>query len=191
MITHDQLNLLWNIEVACQWCIRAAHYFDVASNSKSNMWSFTQNCYGGICVIHWCQVFGAKSEPTHYSKLFGVEPLAGMSKNRTEERLRQSTGMDKIIYKQLWNETKKARDKFLVHNEFNSKETPIFPDLDVLIKVCCEMRNIISDIVTLVKSDDPKKQADIAHFVTHFTNEMFLAEIQKETHVLVQAMSRS
>ena len=191
MLTRDQLDLLWNIEVACQWCIRAAYYFDVASNSKSNMWSFTQNCYGGICVIHWCQVFGACSEPTHYTKLFGVGSLAGMSKDQARERLRLSTGMDKITYNKFWEKTKDARDQILVHNEFNSKDSPVFPDPYVLIKVCFEMRNIINEIVTREKADDPKKQGDIAHFVSHFTNDKFLAEIKEETQELVTAISRS
>ena len=35
MLMRDQLDLLWVIEVACQRCIRAAKYFDVASGTMS------------------------------------------------------------------------------------------------------------------------------------------------------------
>jgi hypothetical protein len=114
-----------------------------------------------------------------------------MSKDQARERLRQSTGMDKIKYNNFWKETKKARDQIFGHNEFNSKDSPVFPDPDVLIKVCFEMRNIINEIVTREKADDPKKQGDSAHFVSHFTNVKFLAEIKEETQELVKAISRS
>jgi len=45
MLTSRQLDLLWNIEIACQRCIRAAHYFEIASDSERNIWSF-YNAYG-------------------------------------------------------------------------------------------------------------------------------------------------
>lgn len=188
MLTHENLDLLWNIEVLCQRCIRAERFFNVVSGSKSNAWAFTQNCYGEICVILWCQVFGALSEPTHYSKLFEAGPLAGMRKQDIEVRLRQSTGKDVHEYKKLWQEVKIARDKFMVHNEFNSKDIPCFPDLDSMVKVCLEMRNIIREIVTSEKSDDPKKQGDIVHFVSCFTNAIFLATIQDESFELIQSL---
>ena len=139
-------------------------------------------------MIHWCQVFGAFAEQTHFKQLFGTGSLAGMSQDKAAERLRQCIGMDEIQYKQLWNGAKNARDKYLVHNDFNARDRPVFPDLDVLVNVCLEMRNIISDITMHENSDDPQKLGTILHSITYFTNDRLLAEIQAEAQVLTQAI---
>lgn len=186
MLTSRQFDLMWNIEVACQKCIRAAHHFEIASNSVNKVWSFSQNCYGGISVIFWCQVFGAYPEPTHFKKLFEAGPLAGMSKGQAAERLWQSAGMNESQYSKLWNEAINARNKYLVHNDFNTKDRPVFPDLDVLVNVCLEMRNIIIDIAKHENSDDPKKLDEILQSISYFTNDRFLAEIKAEQQVLRQ-----
>lgn len=190
MLSCDQLDLLWNIEIACQRCIRASHYFDIVSGTKANMWIFTQNCYGGICIIHWCQVFGVWSEPTHYSRLFKAGTVSSISKDQAADRLRKATGKDEHQYKSLWEEVKSARDKFLVHNEFSSKDRPVFPDLDILVKVCLEMRDIIREIVKSEESEDPKQQENIANFVSYYTNDRFLSEIKGESQRLFQAMAK-
>jgi len=189
MLTRIQLDLLWNIEVACERCIRAAKYFGIASGAKDNLWVFTQNCYGGICVIHWCQVFGSCSEPIHYSNLFAKGTTAGISRDQVTKRLRDVVGMSEAQYFKLWQEVKDARDKFLVHNEFKATDSPVFPDLDLLTKICLEMREIIHQIITSEKSVDPKLQGDIEHFVSHYTNNRFLSELDRELPRLACAIS--
>ncbi len=188
MLTRTQLDLLWNIEVACQRCIRASHCFDAASGTNSNLWAFTQNCYGGICVIHWCQVFGNRSEPTHYSHVFENGTVTTVSRDQASARLCGSVEMDEDAYQIFWQAAKDARDKFFVHNEFSSSDRPVFPDLGLLAKVSMEMRNIIREIITAEQSQDQKYQGDFEHFVSHYTNDKFLTEIKSELPLLEKAV---
>ncbi len=191
MITRNQLDLLWNIEISCRRCIRASHCFDTASGTNRNLWAFTQNCYGGICVIHWCQVFGAWSEPTHYSKLFADSTITCISKDRVAARLRSSVSMTVEQYEKFWNDVKATRDKYLVHNQFDSADRPLFPDLDLMMAICTEMRDIICEIITAEQSEDERYRGDIEHFLSHNTNDKFLQEIRQDLPSLATAVSRT
>ena len=189
MLTKDQLDLLWVVEFACQRCIRAGKYFDVASGTQQNVWAFTQNCYGGICVIHWCQVFGARSEPTHYSHLFDMGNLAQITKDIVAERLLAALGMNDDQYHAFWKGVKGARDGYLVHHEFLAPDSPKFPDTDLLVKTCLAMRTVMREIIESESAEDAKLHGDIRHFMSHYTNERFLSEIGHETEALKQTLS--
>jgi hypothetical protein len=189
MLTRNQLNLLWGIEFACQRCIRAAKYFDVASGTEKNVWAFTQNCYGGICIIHWCQVFGSWSEPTHYSQLFDSGMLANMTKDIVKEKLRTELGLNENEYLVFWQGVKDARDRYLVHYEFATEDKPRFPDTDLLLKTCLVMRTILREIIEYESSEDHELQEKIRHFLSYYTNERYLEEIDHETKLLAQATS--
>ena len=188
MLTKRQLELLWHINGSCIRCIKAAKYFDVVSGKGSNLWKFTQNCYGGICVIYWCQVFGSQSEPTHYSHLYDNGAIASISKDDVKAKLRESTGKTLDEYTELWKSVKNARDKFLVHYDFNTSDNPEFPDLKLLVKICLEMRNIILKIITSEKSVDINYQMNFKHHFSKYTNERLVFEIDKESHRLENAV---
>ena len=190
MMNRSQLDLLWNIEIACRRCITASCYFDITSGTEQNLWAFTQNCYGEICVIHWCKVFGARSEPTHYSRLFDTPTIACISKHQVAIRLHTSVTKTEAEYTRLWRDVKKARDKFLVHNEFSLTDKPIFPDLDLLVKVCIEIRDVIREIITAEQSDDETYRSNIKHFLDHYTNDRLLEEIKQELPILAAAVSK-
>lgn len=189
MLNQEQLDLLWVIEVACQRCIRAAKYFDVASGSQNNTWAFTQNCYGGISVIHWCQIFGSRSEPTHYSHLFEKGMLAQMTKDSVSQRLLRALGMNDDQYRIFWQGVKDARDRYLVHHEFLAPDTPKFPDTDQLVNTCLVMRTVVGEIVQSEPAEGVKRYEDIRHFVSHYTNERLLSEIKHDSEVLQKALS--
>jgi len=190
MLTYGQLDLIWNIEVACQRCIRASQYFNVVSGTRRNLWAFTQNCYGGICVVHWCQVFGSRSEPTHYSRIFESGAVSTISKEEVSKKLHASVGMNDDQYMQFWQSVKDARDKFLVHNEFSSSDRPVFPDLAKMADVCLEMRKILLDIIESESSENPKYQGDIRHFISSYTNDRLVSEITNDLPDLKQALSK-
>jgi len=190
-ITHNQLSLLWNIDVMCQYCIRSIFFFDVASSSGKNVWAFTQNCYGEIAVILWCKVFGGKREPTHYRKLFANGSLGGISEETACQRVLISTQMSEKEYEKFWKEAKAARDKFLVHNEFNRKDEVIFPELDVISRVCCEMRDIlrhIADSTTPVELKDEDFHRNIWGSVSENTNSRLLDAVREESRELAMAI---
>ena len=190
-ITHDQLTLLWNVDVMCQRCIRSVIFFDVASDSAKNVWAFTQNCYGEIAVILWCKVFGGEREPTHYRTLFSNGPLGGVSGESARQRVLKCSQMSEEEYRKFWRTAKAARDKFLVHNEFNTKEEVVFPDLDVMSRVCCEMRDIVRQIATSTtpaKPTDEDFHRDIVGFTTSRDNARFISVVRDESRELAEAI---
>jgi hypothetical protein len=189
MLTKDQLDYLWSIEVACQRSIRAAKYFDAVSHSKTTVWSFTQNCYGAVCIIHWCQVFGAYSEPTHYSKLFAQGMVAQMTKETVADRVRASIGMNKSQYRSFWKGVTAARNQYFVHYEFGAKDKPTFPDIDLLLTMCVEMRDIVREILQQETSPETNQLENIMHFTSHHSNAKYLSDIQGGAKTLEHAVT--
>ena len=188
MLRKEQLDHLWGIEVACQLCIRAGKYFDAVSGSRINAWAFTQNCFGGVCIIHWCQVFGAYNEPTHYSKLFAQGTIATMTKNIVAERLRSSVSMTERQYRSSWKGVTDARNKYFVHYEYGVKKLPKFPDIDMLITTSLEMRSIVRDIVHNETAFDQTRLKDFVRFVSYHTNARYLSEVESGVESLRHAM---
>ena len=196
MLTRKKLELVWHINVSCLKCIRTAKYFKVVSGvgsnrwkfTQRNLWNFTQNCYGGICVIHWCQVFGNRSERTHYSHLFDDGTISVITKEQITERLRNKLGMNEQQYNSLWEEVKKARDKYFVHYDFDTSDRPVFPKLDHLVDICLEMREITFEIINSEKSEDPEFQMKIKNDFSRFKNKRLLSVIEKESHRLENAV---
>ncbi len=189
MLTKVQLDYLWSIEVSCQRSIRAAKYFGAVPTSTTNVWSFTQNSYGAICIIHWCQIFGAYSEPTHYSKLFAQGMVAQMTKDTVATRLRASIKMNKRQYNSFWKGVTKARNKYFVHYEFGTKDKPLFPDIDLLLKTCLEMRVIVREIFAQETSRKIKQLEDLRHFTSYHTNARLLTEIQSGVETIDRVTS--
>lgn len=178
ILTRSQLDLIWNIEISCRRCVRGARYFNALPKSKDRRWAYTQNCFGGISIVFWCQIFGSDSEPTHYSRLFAENTMLPVSRNDVATRLRQATGMTGSAYKEFWQGIKDARDKFFVHNEFDTEDRPSFPDLDLMAKVCLEMRMVLHEILDACTSEDVKFQKRIVHWISHFTNDVFLKDVE-------------
>jgi hypothetical protein len=189
MLTKDQLDYLWSIEVACQRSIRAAKYFVSVSHSTAKVWSFTQNCYGAICIIHWCQVFGGYSEPTHYSQIFAHGMVAQMTKDTVAERLRASIGMNKRQYRSFWKGVTDARNKYFVHYEFGARDRPTFPDIDLLLKTCLEMRDVLREILAQETAQETKELDDLKRFTSYHSNIRYLSEIQGSAKALEYVVS--
>lgn len=189
MLTKAQLDGLWSIEVACQRSIRAAKYFDAVQDAENTVWSFTQNCYGAVCIIHWCQIFGSQREPTHYSKLFADGMVAQMTREIVKERLRTSIGMNKSQYCSFWKSVTDARNKFFVHYEFGAKDRPIFPDIDQLLKTCLEMRDIVREILDQESSQEQNQLDEFRRLTSHDSNASYLSEILGDVGILAHAVT--
>lgn len=178
MLIRSQLELIWNIEILCRRCVQGARYFNALPKAKDRRWAYTQNCFGGISIIFWCQVFGSDSEPTHYSKLFDGNAALPISRDEIADRLREAARMTEPEYRKFWQGVKDARDKFFVHNEFDAEDRPYFPDLDVMGHVCLEMRIVLREILVACTSEDICFQKRILHFISCFTNEVFLRDVE-------------
>ena len=96
--------------------------------------------------------------------------------------------MNEQQYDSLWKDIKKARDKFFVHYDIDTSDFPVFPYLDKLVNICLEMRDIILQIITSENSHDQEFQEKIKHFVSYYTNDSFLSEIEGESNILENAV---
>jgi len=178
MLTKAQLDHLCGIETICQDCIRAGKYFDAVSGSRTNMWAFTRNCYGSICIIYWCQVFGSNKEPAHYSKLFAQGTITTMTEDTVAERLRTCVSMTKRQYNSFHKGVTYARNKFFAHYQYRIKDIPEFPDIDLLISTSLEMRSIVRDIAYNETAFDQKNLKDFVAAVSYHTNARYLSEVE-------------
>lgn len=189
MLSKDQLDFLWSIEVSCERAVRAARYFDAVSASRTNVWSFTQNCYGAESIIRWCQVFGAYTEPTHYSKLFAQGMIGQMSKENISDRLRASIAMDKGQYRTFWKAVTTARNQYFAHSEFGAANKPTFPDTDLIQRMCLEMRDIVREILHRESSSATKQLDNMKRFTAHHTNARYLSEVDNGVRALSKAIT--
>ncbi len=189
MLSREQLELIWNIDIACRRCVRAAQSFDAITGLEGNHWSFTQNCFGEMCVIHWCQVFGGWAEPTHYSKMFADAVVTCIKRDDVKLRLQNAVSMNAGEYTVFREQVATARNKFMVHNEFSTEDRLVFPDLDQLSAISMTMREISSEIISQEQSTDQEYQTSIKEFLDHYTNVRFMDELALDILALKSAIS--
>ena len=196
MISTGDIHFLEQIEIHCRKCMRAASYFDVASGTKSNLWAFTQNCYGEIAITYWCKVFGTSSEPMHFSKLFGSRKFATKSRvtisiENIRQRLRGASAMEERQYCVFWKNVKDCRNKVFVHNEFTNGHRPTFPDLALLSAICGEMRTIIGDIVGAQQYQNNRGLTTFRKFMEWHSNDAFLQQLTADGKILAEAIGKT
>jgi hypothetical protein len=194
-MTLQELKFLWQIELHCERCIRACMYFFAASGAEnSKLWSFTQNCYAESAIIHWCKIFGAYSEPTHYTsffnnKCFNLNDETTIDLSSVKKRLRDACGLEKDQYEVFWKGVKDGRDSFFVHNEFSKENRPSFPDLSVLQKTCLEMREIIFDVLSYDSClDDPEFFKNFFDLTQWNRNNKYLRDLKNDCSALSKAI---
>ena len=130
-------DLLFQIEIHAEKCIRAVMYSQAVSGTGVNIWAFTQNCFAESAILHWCKIFGSRNEPTHYTRIFNdkcFEMADGtqLTDALARSRVCKSAGISEDEYLSIWKNIKKGRDKFFVHNEFTERSRPKLPDLERL-----------------------------------------------------------
>jgi hypothetical protein len=193
-ITAQDLDLLFQIEIHAQKCIRAVMYAEAVSGTETNMWAFAQNCFAESAILHWCKIFGSHKEPTHYKRFFNgncfkmtngthltVEPIRG--------RFCKSAGISEDEYLSIWENIKEGRDKFFVHNEFTVSSRPKLPDLELLKKMALEMRDIIHDIISQEDSEDSEKHKLFKDIVQWNKNHNYLKTLQNDCGYFKKAVS--
>lgn len=182
--THD-LNLLYQIEVHCEKCIRACVYADAVGGTDDNMWAFTQNCFAEASILHWCRVFGSRGEPTHFThffggKCFGKQDGSRLTLENVRVRLYRAAHMSEADYLAFWKNVKKGRDKYFVHDEFSVAHRGQFPDLDVFKRTALEMREVIHEVVSQEQSEDPNKHKRFCELVQWHRNSKYLQDLKDD-----------
>ena len=188
MLSNDILNLFWYIHCSCNLCIRANRYSNVLYGSKKDVLKYTHNFYVSMCIIHWCQVFGGNREPIRYTKLFTSNSISCISKKEVLNRLRSSVNMNITQYNIFHNTIKKARDKFIVHFEFDSEESQTCPDHDKMADICFEMRKILSEIISSEQSENIEYHDKLKRYFSYHTNDKLKNKIYKEVTFLKKSL---
>lgn len=185
MLTTKDLTLLNQIEIHCEKCIRACVYAEAVNGGSINMWAFSQNCFAEAAILHWCKVFGSNYEPTHYSKYFkdnciSMPDGSKLTIDLVRSRLYSAANMTEDEYKIFWKNLKIGRDKYFVHNEFSIQMRGKFPDTDVLKRVAIEMRDVIYDVVSNMKSEDPERHRRFQAFLFVNQNNKYLQDLESD-----------
>lgn len=193
-ICAHQLDLLFQIEVHAQRCIRAVLYSYAVSGTGVNMWAFTQNCFAESAILHWCKIFGSNNEPTHYTRFFNNESFelpdgTELSADVVKDRFCRSAGISVTEYRSIWENIKKGRDKFFVHNEFTTKDKLEFPDLLLLKKMALEIRDIVHEIISQEDLMDEEFHKNFKDLVQSNRNSRYLNKLQSDCDLLIKAIS--
>ena len=185
MITRKDLDLLYQIEVHCEKCIRSCCYFYAVSGCSVKMWKFTQNCFGESAILHWCRVFGARKEPTHFARFFEgrVIPMKDGSRltlDLVRQRVCKAAKMTADEYARFWKNVKNGRDKYLVHTDIDRPVHATFPNPDVLKAVALAMRDIIHDVVLREESEDSEKLKLFRDHMLWNGNKTYLKDLESD-----------
>lgn len=172
------LDLIWNIDVLCRRCVRAARYSQALTGRPiARRWKYAQNFFAAYAVVSWCKVFGSSSERTHYSNLWANS--ASRDRDEARRRLQQAVAMTDEEYNRFWQDVKAARDGFFAHNDFD-EPSPQFPDVNNLEQVCLEMRSILFEVLSGCTSECPEIERNIRDWFRYHTNSDFLRELEHD-----------
>jgi hypothetical protein len=94
----------------------------------NHFWAMTIDAHLLLASIYWCMVFGAYSNPTHWTKL--ARTKLERQKFRTE--LYQSLRMSKAEYGKYWQDMTDFRNKYAAHRDGFTDPVPNF---DTALKV--------------------------------------------------------
>ena len=185
IITAQDLDLLYQIEVHSEKCIRACLYAEATSGTDNKMWAFTQNCFVESAILHWVKIFGSRKEPTHYTqffngKCFSMADGTYLTVELVRGRFCNSAGMSEDEYLSFWKNLKKGRDQYFVHNEFTASSSAQSPDLDLLKKMPLEMRSIIYEVISQEDSEDKEKYKLFKELVQWNKNSKYLMDLNND-----------
>ena len=188
MLTDAQHNLIWQIDTACRKCIRAVLYFNAVTGKTPELWTFSQNCFGEIAAIQWCHVFNKYKDCTHFSQLFGDPTIAAIDSKFTLDnvrtRLRATIGLTHDQYTAFRQQLVDFRNLYAAHWDYEKKGVD-FPDLDMAMTLCVEMRDILRQVVVKAVSDKSRqKLQDLRCLLTSYDNEQQLRFFRLEAEHL-------
>lgn len=184
MLHDDQRNLIWQIDAACRKCIRAVMHFHAVTGKTPEVWTFLQNCLGEIAVIQWCYVFNNYKDSTHFKQLFDDRVITAIdsefSVDRIRDRLYAAVGLTVDQYVSFREEMVEFRNKYAAHRDFEKKGV-VFPDLDIAMNLCVEMRNILRELVDMaVSTGSGQNSEDLKNILKSYDNKQQLRFFGKE-----------
>lgn len=119
-------------------------------NDKSDGgFKFIKNSLLKQFIVQWCQIFGARGEDVHFSKLHSKQRLIA---EFDRDYILKVTG----ITLQEWNDyhgnLKRLRDKFFAHFDLDSTEDYL-PNLDHALTIADSYRDWLYDLVNAAIND--------------------------------------
>lgn len=175
MLTDAQCKLIWQIDTACRNCIRAVLYFNAVTGKTHEFWTFSQNCFGEIATIQWCHVFNKYKDSTHFCQLFGDSTISAIDTefaiNNVRDRLRVAIGLTTDQYTAFRQEVVDFRNSYAAHMDYEKKGV-VFPDLNMAMELCVEMRDIIRQLVVkAVTAKSSQELQDLKYLLTSYDND--------------------
>jgi hypothetical protein len=178
MLTKRHLDLIWQIDTACRKCIRAVLYFKAVTDKEPELWTFLQHCFGEVAVIQWCHVFNKYQDCTHFTQLFADPAISQIDPelrlDRVRSRLRRVLGMSQEQYAAFRKQMVDFRNSYAAHWDFE-KKVMVFPDVDLAMSSCIEMRSILRQLVLKGVGDQNSQELkDLKYLLTAYDNDHIL-----------------
>lgn len=103
--------------VACHRALR-----ECMQDTPQNFWTLIFNNFLDFAVLEWCKIFGARSEPTHWTKLI-------TDHDKFRDDLLKRVGLSVDEWKTYRDSIKDYRDNFVSHHQKNPNVTQ-YPKFD-------------------------------------------------------------
>jgi len=177
------------MDAACLKCIRAVVYFNAVTNKTPYLWRFFQNCFGEVAAINWCHVFHkTKRNRIHFYKLFEDPTIVALGSEFTNDivmtRLRAATSLTEDQYTAFQQQVVDFRNKYAAHWD-DEKGGVFFPNLDLAMTLCIEMRKILRQLVVKAVSNTSSQiLRDLMNILTNNDNDQWLRLLQLDAEHL-------
>lgn len=175
MLTDAQGDLIWQIDTACRKCIRAVFYFNALTEKTPELWAFSRNCFGEIAVIQWCHIFNNYKDSTHYTQLFDDSTIAEIDPELTSVKIRARLASVIELTPEQYTTFRETmvdfRNVYAAHCDYEKKEV-VFPDLNMALLLCLEMREILRHLLikAVSESSSPRLQ-DLKSLLDSYDND--------------------
>ena len=123
-----------------------------------------------MSFLRWNNIFGTYSEPTHWSKIPGVD------KELVKEEIFKRCGVDEAAWKTAHAQSNKLRNHFIAHNEFSKSSPNAFEDSEVYLNSASVIREIVLTIFSKHFSKNVKFDEYIRD-VTKITNDELVEQV--------------
>ena len=178
---------IWVMDTACRDCIHAVLLCKALSKTKTEMWAFTQRCFGEVAVIQWCHLFKDEKSGTHFKRLFGEhvpEEVLDLTIETVRARILGAVGLSETDYASFRKEMVVFRDKVAAHKDMTAMGV-IFPDLEKTKKTCLELRSILKEVVASQQELGTSEYLyRLNQLLSDNTNEWLLPKWENEARLL-------
>ena len=150
-------------------CIRCVECFNACFQKDLEFLKFSRNCFGELAAIHWCTLFGAWSEETHFKKFFALDDVKalrdGLDPAYAKKVILESSKISDKEYNNLRKEITEFRNNYAAHR--GNVSNVHFPDINKCEIMCICLIALIKDILINAPEESKRNYNEWLGYFAH------------------------